>query len=480
MHMSTKIRYILRKSARGIFPLLCTLSGFAAGAQQLRLPAIFSDHMVLQQHAQLKVWGWAGPREGVKLVASWSRDTLHTYTDAFAEWQITLPTPSAGGPYQVTVFTKNSALIIHDVVIGEDWLCTGQSNMEFSASWRTMAHWQQDTATAHYPLIRFFHISNITATFPQVTVAGKWEICTPRSMFGFSAAGYFFGRALYRKLREPIGLIESCWGGTPVEAWMPDSIFKAHLKLAQSARVLLPAPWCPMVPSVCFNAMIAPIVSFPVAGAIWYQGETNVANPGTYEEDFSRMIRSWRNAWGKSFPFYFVQIAPFNYGNRDSAALVREAQLATYRNVSHTGMVVTTDITVDTNNIHPIDKRDIGDRLANWALANNYHLPDISFSGPLYRDMQIKKSHIRIYFDFAGSGLQIKGDSLTCIQIAGKDRHFYPANAVIRDSVLEVYSPSVPHPVAVQFGFSNTARPNLYNIQGLPASPFRTDDWPVQ
>lgn len=454
--------------------------GFSASAQQFRLPDIYSDNMVLQQNSSITIWGWGDPSARVRVITSWDEDTLKTMANSFAKWQVVLNSPAAGGPYTITVTGEGRTLVIHNVMIGENWLCTGQSNMEFSASWRTMKDWKTDTAGADFPEIRFFHIARTTADYPEAEVRGSWEICTPSTMFEFSAAGYFFGRSLYQHLQVPIGLIETCWGGSPVETWMPDSIFKSDPVLAKSAAVLKPVPWCPMVEAVCFNAMVAPLVNYPVAGAIWYQGETNVANPGTYERAFSKMISCWRNLWQKQFAFYFVQIAPFHYDSKDSAALVREAQLQTYRDVPNTGIVVTTDISADTNNIHPTDKLDVGERLANWALANTYHQDGIVFSGPLYKGMRVDKDRVSVFFDFANSGLKIKGDTLKDIWIAGKNRQFYPARAEIQDSVLEVYAPEVPHPVAVRFGFSNTAMPNLFNQDGLPASPFRTDDWPVE
>jgi sialate O-acetylesterase len=449
-------------------------------AQVFRLPDIFSDNMVLQQHTILPLWGWANPMDTIKMICSWDHDTLVTITSAFARWEIALPTPAAGGPYTIKVEGGNNSVVINNVLIGENWLCSGQSNMEFSASWKTMSNWQSDTAAAQDTQIRFFHINRITAAWPQTEVRGKWEICSPASMFEFSAVGYFFGRSLNEHLHVPIGLIESSWGGTPVEAWMPDSIFRNDMALAASAKVLKPVPWCPMVPAVCFNAMLSPLVHFPIAGVIWYQGETNVAKPGTYASAFSKMIRCWRNLWKESFPFYFVQIAPYNYGNADSAALLREAQLNTFRNIAGTGIVVTTDITSDTNNIHPTDKLDVGNRLASWALANNYKQSGIVYSGPLYRGMEVRGNKIKIIFDFASSGLKVHGGEISNLWIAGSNRKFYPAKALIRDSTLEAFSPMVRVPEAVRLGFSNTATPNLFNAAGLPASPFRTDDWPVQ
>lgn len=441
----------------------------------MRLPDIFSDNMVLQQQTKVSFNGFADPGEKIKVVASWNGDTLKTTTLSDAKWSIQLQTPKAGGPYQITI-VGDSTITIHNVLIGEVWLCSGQSNMEFSADWH-LNNYEEEIKNANHPELRFFHIQKITAPYPQQEVHGKWEICTPETMHSFSAAGYFFGRTLNEKLHYPVGLIESCWGGTPVETWAPVEVFKQNENLALSATKLKPSGGWPVRPAIAFNAMIAPLTNFPIAGTIWYQGETNTANPFTYEDAFSDMIRSWRNLWQKEFPFYFVQIAPFTYGKNQDGALVREAQLKTYRDVPNTGIVVVSDITADTTDIHPKNKQDVGKRLADWALANTYGKAGIPFSGPLYRSMEVNGNKAIIYFDFAKDGLIKKGDQLTDFLIAGEDQKFVPATAKIQDSTVIVYSPEVQHPAAVRMGFTNTAIPNLFNKAGLPASPFRTDDW---
>ncbi|MDP4285720.1 MAG: sialate O-acetylesterase [Bacteroidota bacterium] len=463
---------------RKILPLACLifLSCFYYTAEAyLRLPAILSDNMVMQQQSKIDFHGWADPGQKISVIASWNGDTLKTITQSDAAWSIDIQTPKAGGPYQIVVI-GDSTITIHNVLVGEVWLCSGQSNMEFSADWH-YNNYQEEINNAQHPEIRFFHIQKITATYPQQEVNGKWEVCTPESMHTFSAAGYFFGRTLNEHLHYPVGLIESCWGGTPVETWTPIDVFNRSESLAISAAKLTPSSWWPVRPAVAFNAMIAPVTNFAIAGAIWYQGESNVKNASTYEGTFSSMIHSWRELWQKEFPFYFVQIAPFAYGNNHGGALVREAQFETYRHVPNTGMVVITDITGDTNNIHPKDKQDVGKRLANWALAKTYGKEGISYSGPLYRSIEIKGDKAIIHFDFAADGLIRKGDQLTDFVIAGEDHHFVPAMAKIQGSDIIVYSPQVSYPVAVRMGFTNTAVPNLFNKAGLPASPFRTDDW---
>ena len=454
--------------------LFLSCLNFSANAY-LRLPDLLSDNMVMQQQSKINFHGWADPGKKINMIASWNGDTLKAVTNSDAAWSVDMQTPKAGGPYQITII-GDSTITIHNVLIGEVWLCSGQSNMEFSADWH-FNNYQQEINNAQHPEIRFFHIQKITAPYPQQEVSGKWEVCTPQSMHTFSAAGYFFGRTLNEQLHQPVGLIESCWGGTPVETWMPGEIFNHNETLAVSATTLKPSSWWPVKPALAYNAMIAPVTNFNIAGTIWYQGESNTSNASTYEEAFSAMIHSWREHWQKDLPFYFVQIAPYKYGNNYGGALVREAQLQTYRHVPNTGMVVITDITGDTSDIHPKDKQDVGKRLAAWALAKTYGKEGIQYSGPLYRSMEINGNKAVIQFDFAADGLVKKGDQLSDFVIAGEDHHFVPAIAKIKDSTIIVYSSQVPHPVAVRMGFTNTAIPNLFNKAGLPASPFRTDVW---
>ena len=464
----------MKKIFTPLTTLLFSFFYFSANAY-LRLPDIFSDNMVLQQQTMISFHGFANPGQKIKVVATWNGDTLTTTVLSNAKWTVALQTPKAGGPYQITI-VGDSTITIHNVLIGEVWLCSGQSNMEFSADWH-FNNYEEETRNANHPEIRFFHIQKITAPYPQQEVHGKWEVCTPETMHSFSAAGYFFGRTLKEQLHQPVGLIEACWSGTPVESWTPVEVFKQREHLALSATKLKPSSGWPVRPAIAYNAMIAPLTNFPIGGAIWYQGETNTANPSTYKEVFSNMIGSWRNLWQKDFPFYFVQIAPYTYGNNYDGALVREAQLQTWRHVPNTGMVVVSDITGDTNDIHPKNKQDVGKRLAGWALAKAYGKDNSDYSGPLYRSMETKGNKAIIHFDFAKDGLMKKGDQLTGFFIAGEDHQFVAATAKIQDSTVVVYSPQVQHPVAVRMGFTNTAIPNLFNKAGLPASPFRTDYW---
>jgi sialate O-acetylesterase len=440
------------------------------------LPAIFNDHMVLQQQREVTIWGWARALEPITVIASWDRQAKETTADNHANWQVKLKTPVAGGPYTLIIMGYNT-IVLQDVMIGEVWLCSGQSNMEWSAN-NGIDHSAEEIARSNHPDIRFFQVAHRTATVPQLDVAGQWTACTPQSMANFSAIGYFFGRELQQKLHVPIGLINSSWGGTPAEAWMNPEVVRNDEEFARAAARFTPVAWCPMEPGATYHTMIAPLIPFPIVGVIWYQGETNTLNPIEYRRLFPALIASWRNEWQNNFPFYYVQIAPYNYGPLPKGVLLREAQLLSLA-VPNTGMVVVSDIG-NIHDIHPRNKLDVGRRLANWALARTYGHQGIVYSGPIYRRMAVEGRKIRLFFDYAEAGLICKGQRLTHFQIAGADRNFVEAEAEIDGATVLVHSAEVKKPVAVRFGWSNTAEPNLFNAAGLPASSFRTDDWEVQ
>jgi sialate O-acetylesterase len=294
----------------------------------------------------------------------------------------------------------------------------------------------------------------------------------------FSAVGYFFGKKLNKDLHIPIGLINSNWGGSPAEVWTPSPVVNEDPIMKQAADQLKPADWWPHVPGKTFNAMIAPITNHAIAGAIWYQGESNALTASTYSALMNDMVDAWRKAWNRPFPFYYVQIAPFSYGNKNIGALLREAQ---YRSMSHgnMGMVVISDLVDDTTNIHPKNKKDVGLRLANWALAENYHKDGISYKSPFYQSIHVEKEKAIIDFTNANQGLISKDKKITELYISGSDKLFHPAEGKIEKGKLIVWSKEVAAPVAVRYGFSNTAMGNLFSADGLPVGPFRTDDWTV-
>jgi len=456
--------------------LLGCLAGFTNPAQAVSLPAIFSDHMVLQQNAEVIIWGWANPSEEVTVTGSWEAPPVKTKATNLAQWQIKIKTPAAGGPHTLTVKGYNT-IQIKDVLMGEVWLCSGQSNME----WSTQAgidNGQPEIAKANYPAIRFFTVPRRSADGAQLDVEAKWVICTPETMPHFSAVGYFFGQKIHENLKMPVGLINSSWGGTPAEIWVNAEAITQNKDLADAAAKLKDEPYGPSKPGKAFNAMIAPLIPYRLAGALWYQGESNTSNPQNYEQLLPALIQNWRTRWGYDFPFYFVQIAPYNYGENTNGVLLRDAQRKSLT-VPNTGMVVISDVG-NIKDIHPRNKIPVGQRLANWALNKTYGKKEIIFSGPLYKSMQVEGNKIRVYFDYTEPGLVAQGKELTHFEIAGPDQNFVPATAKISGNTVVVQAKSVKNPVAVRFGWSNTAEPNLFNKAGLPASSFRTDDWPVK
>ena len=298
-------------------------------------------------------------------------------------------------------------------------------------------------------------------------------------MKDFSATGYFFGKKLNENLNVSVGLIHASWGGTPADTWTPKELIETDTVLKRAAASLKTSNGWPTEPGLAYNAMIYPLTNFSVAGTIWYQGESNVTNASTYTTLFTTMIKSWREAWQKEFPFYFVQIAPFaGYGDNSSSAFLREAQTRSL-SLSNTGMVLTADLVDDINDIHPKMKKDVGERLANLALGETYAQREIVYKIPMYKNMQVQKNNIRIWFTNVEKGLMSKGP-LTEFFIAGDDQNFVAAEAKIEGNSVVVWNKKVSRPVAVRYGFRNAALLKLYNKEGVPVNLFRTDEWPVQ
>lgn len=454
-----------------IFLTICASPAYA----QVRLPSVLADHMVLQRNSTVRLWGWSGASETIKVTPSWDGHTYDVKADRNAKWDIVIPTPEAGGPHTIEIQASNH-ITLRDIMVGEVWLCSGQSNMEWSAE-DGFEDAERTVAAADMPNIRLFEIPRTTAEHPQEDVPARWEVCTPESLQDFSAVGYFFGKHLQEDLNVPIGLIQSAWGGTAAEVWTPEEVIESDAEFSGWDGVLAKRDWWPRRPGVLYNAMIHPIIRFKLAGAIWYQGESNTMNPITYRRLFPSMIDAWREAWQFPMPFYYVQIAPFNYGTPLQGALVREAQLMAMGKVPNTGMAVISDIG-DIYDIHPRNKKDVGKRLANIALAKTYGKRDIVYSGPVYKSHREEFGKMIISFDHAEDGLLARGP-LQGFELAGEDQIYFPADAEINADEVEVVSDYVLNPVAIRFGFGNTTETNLFNQYGLPASSFRTEDWPI-
>jgi sialate O-acetylesterase len=445
---------------------------------EVRMPRIFSDQMVLQRDMPIPVWGWAA--EGDKVTVEFAGQTASATAGPGGKWTVTLKPLSAGGPHTLSVKgqTPADAVQARDVLVGEVWVCSGQSNMEWPVNRADNA--EEEISAANYPSIRHFKVAHKIAETPQEDCVGEWEVCSPGTVADFTAVGYFFARLLHRDLDVPVGIIGCNWGGTLAEAWTgrerleANNAFDAILERSREFN-----PNSPHQASVLYNGMLHPLIPFAIRGAIWYQGESNVTRAQQYAQLFPAMIQNWRAKWQQGdFPFYYVQLAPFRYDRNDPQACAElwEAQLKTL-SLPNTGMAVTTDIG-DIQDIHPTNKQEVGRRLALWALAKTYGRGDLVFSGPLYDSMNVEQNKIRIRFRHVGGGLTTRdGQPPSDFAIAGKDEEFHEATATIDGDTLIVYSEDVDNPVAVRYAWRDDAEPNLSNTEGLPASPFRTDDF---
>ena len=472
----------------------------------VNLPSIFGDHMVLQQDSEITIWGQALPYETVTITNSWNDEKPSVLVKRESRFALKLHTPKAGGPYTITVQGWNK-IVITDVMIGEVWLCGGQSNMEFTTDWvhnfardirdgkmpktfdpdKAEAFVDAEVQAANHPEIRFFQVEHVQGEYPQNDVRGKWMVCTPDTMKGFSLTGYFFGRELNQKLNVPVGLISSNWGGTPADVWTPKEAFDLDPILTDFAGWRDKGTWGPNAPAVLYNSMIYPLAPFKIAGLIWNQGEENVGqNRGDelYNRIFSTMIRSWRTRWQDEFPVFYVQIPPYRYDSKNPAAFrgaqLRDMQRKCLSEIPNSEMIVISDV-AEPDNIHPVDKLTPAKRLAVWALNKVYGVTNEIPCGPLYKSMTIENGAIRIAFGYAQGDLKsADGKPLSDFEIAGADKVFHPATAKIDGGTVLVSSPDVKQPVAVRFAWTDTAMPNLAGGTGLPASTFRTDDWPLE
>lgn len=449
--------------------LICSLLTTTSWSN-VNLPAFFADHMVLQQNSELKIWGWAKPNEMVEVKVGWSSETQTYKTDNQAHWEVIVQTPTAGGPYDIEIRGYNE-IRLKNVLVGEVWLCSGQSNMEWPLSSGVIGA-EAAIAASNHPNIRFFTVDHRTAFAPQIDLEGHWTVSSPETSPAYSAVAYFFAEKIQRELGVPVGIIHSSWGGTPAETWIPEASIRDDQTLNAAAAQLKPVPWGPVEPGRAFNAMIAPMTGFPIAGVLWYQGEGNTPNAESYENMFSALIQSWRELWRKNLPFYYAQIAPYRYGEGNRGTLVRDAQRRVLK-LPKTGMVVTSDIG-DTTDIHPRNKRDVGLRMADLALHRYYRVSDEIVSGPLFKSIDLDGKKVWINFE-NDRGLHVKGEEITHFELAGIDGIFYPARAFIRKGKVVVLSKQVRRPLRVRYAWRNTATPNLFNGAGLPASCFISD-----
>ena len=502
-------------------PILITLFLLCATRMiwaEITLPSIIGDNMVLQQKTASAIWGKADPGEKVSVKGSWDGAAAQSVVaDKRGNWMVRIQTPPAGGPFILTIKGKNT-LTLKNVMSGEVWLAGGQSNMAMQLSGggenQPVDGGPEAIAAADHPNIRLFRVPDVITENmdePQFTCPGEWQPSTPESAAAFSAVAYFFGKEIYDVTDIPIGLILSSVGGSYLETWMSPETIEGNPEFKKLPGAFDDAKktWLDQNPeqkntpdeelpfmfrklersSSLYNSMISPLIPFTIKGVIWYQGESNGARGDQYLRLFPAMINNWRTDWGQGdFPFYFVQLANYIHHAPDTEirykkpaapeahgwAELRDAQFQTL-SVKTTGMAVAIDIG-EANNIHPANKKEVGHRLALWALAKDYGQP-IPYSGPLYRSMKSRGNKIKISFDHTEGGLVSKEGPLEGFAIAGSDGNFVWADAVIDGDTVVVSSPEIKKPAAVRYAWELFPLCNLYNGAGLPASPFRTDDW---
>jgi sialate O-acetylesterase len=469
----------------------------------VRLPAMFTDNMVIQQRMPVPIWGWADEGEVVKVQFGGQRQTA---TAKEGKWSVRLKALKAGGPATLIVTGKNR-LEVKNVLVGEVWVCSGQSNMELalSRSFESGA----DIANSANAQIRLFTVPKLRAAAPTNDVQAAWQLCQPETTTNFSAVAYYFGRALQRDRKVPVGLIHTSWGGSPAEVWMSEAVLNADPEYKRDILDTYPAalskyekakeearkqgkgaPWPPWRPAELYNGMIAPLLPYAIGGAIWYQGESNAGRAWQYRRLFADMIRNWRRDWGQGdFTFLAVQLAPFDGGKKRSLeqiaavpgestwAELREAQMLATKVLPNVGVAVITDVG-DKDDIHPAKKAPVGERLALEARVIAY-AEKITGFGPVFKSAHFAGDKAVISFDHVGKGLEAQGGKLQGFAIAGPDRKFVWADAQIQGDSVVVSSPAVSNPVAVRYGWADYPVVNLWNKDGLPASPFRTDDFPM-
>lgn len=512
-----------------LFIALFSLNRAFAGENEMLLPAIFDDHMVMQRDIALPVWGWDAP--GGHVEVRLGGNSARTVVSKSGYWQVRLPAMDAGGPSTMTI-AGTKTIELTDILIGDVWVCSGQSNMEFELSRSETG--SKDIPQANFPKIRLFQVHRDSSgqPAPDFNSFYTWAPCAPDTAHSFSAVGYYFGRKIHQEVGVPIGLIASSWGGTRIEPWTPPEGFSLVPSLSDIVRQIdaanaefneackdavggieawladakatlgqdQPVPPMPALPrhalsvrngysvadrpTSIYNAMIYPMIPYAIRGVIWYQGEQNVGEDMLYFEKMKALVGGWRKVWDQGdFPFYFAQLAPFRFNSAyvdyvlepDAYDLpeIWEAQTASLA-IPNTGMAITMDVG-DPRDIHPRHKQEVGERLALWALAKTYGRDGIVYCGPLYKSMEAEGNAIRIYFDHAGAGLKSSDDEpLDWFEVAGADMKFVDAKAKVDGKTVVVQSDEVAKPVAVRFSWKHDAQPNLINSAGLPASAFRT------
>lgn len=473
---------------RSIFPLLAAvllLTGQSVLAE-LKLPALISSNMVLQRNTQVVLWGWAEPGEEITLEFSWLSEAVEVLTDQDGSWRTEVTTTNSKEAQQILIKGQDSEIALKNVLFGEVWICSGQSNMQQPLDgYPGEPTFGANEAIAHAlnPDLRLFTVDRVGSKNPlnDVEKFAAWEQASPENAGGFSAVAYFFGQQLQEILDVPVGMIHTSWGGSSVQAWISKEVISSFQEVNLDEVDL--SERTNHIPTALYNAMIHPLIPYTIQGALWYQGESNRMEPERYRELFPAMVKDWRTRWGLGdFPFYYVQIAPYWYNDMEvfssaeNSAFIRETQLECVDLIPNSGIAITMDIGSKMS-IHPPKKKEVADRLLFNALQQSYGFESIDGLSPVYESMEIQDAKVLLRFKNAESGL-FAFEDLQGFEVAGEDQVFYPATAKIVDRrIVEVQCGQVRSPVAVRYAWSNWVEGTLFDTSLLPASSFRTDDW---
>lgn len=463
----------------------CTLGAWLNIDAEVKLPAFFSDGMVMQQQTDANLWGTATANKTVKITTSWDGKVYQTKAGLDGSWKISVKTPAAGGPYDIE-FYDGKVTRIKDILMGEVWICSGQSNMEMPMKGfpgQPVDNANMDALRSRNDQIRLFTVKRSSSFTPLTDVTGSWKHANPESVREFSATAYYFGRLVQEQLGVPVGLVLAAWGGSACEAWMTAEWLKAFpaAKIPQSEADIKSKN---RTPTVLYNGMLHPLIGMSMKGVIWYQGEDNYNRASTYADMFTTMIRGWRSDWKQGdFPFYYCQIAPYDYSlitaegeEVINSAYLREQQAKAEHMINNVGMAVLMDAGMK-KGIHPSQKQVVGERLARLALVKTYGFKGITAESPYYCGMSVSNDTVTVSFDRDKMWVNCK-DKFESVnfQLAGEDKIFYPAKAWLERSKVKVKSEKVPHPVAVRYAFENYVAGDLFG-EDLPVSSFRSDNW---
>ena len=464
--------------------ILCLIISFFSANAQIKIASILDNNMVLQRNSEVKIWGKSQPNISLKIITSWNKTAVKAVSNENGDWIAKVKTSEAGGPYTINIESGKEKIQLENILLGEVWLCSGQSNMEMPVigfPYQPIIGSDEALLNADNQNIRLFTVKKAPMATLQDTCSGKWEVANAESVGKFSAVGYYYARILQQKLKVPVGIICSSVGGTPIEAWMSS---KALDNFPESFKQSSPGTKDQGRPSYLYNGMIHPIVNYNIKGIIWYQGETNREDYKNYADLQKAMVSSWRNDFGVGeIPFYYVQIAPYAYGNSKAplTALMRDEQLKAMKLIPNSGMVCTLDLGNEFW-IHPAQKETIAKRLAVYSLSETYGYKGLSYKSPTYKSFEVKDGVVTLSFNNAELGITTFSKNVDCFELAGDDKIFYPAQMIKMNNdfrKVQVVSDKVKVPVAVRYAFSNfpVTEGYLFSTSGLPVPSFRTDDY---